>query len=68
MLRYFPSGLILGLGGYRTFDFGEPEIWPSLLVEYDDRFGYPTRLDIDWRLGLADDETFWAMRDLAPHR
>ena len=41
---------------------GEPG---SIIVEYDDQWGYPTNIYIDWDLGTADEETSYSASDLA---
>lgn len=36
----------------------------SITVEYDEEFGFPTQLTIDWDAGLADEETIYTAEDL----
>jgi uncharacterized protein DUF6174 len=40
----------------------------SVTIEYDPTFGYPTRLDIDWRREIADDEGYHQAANLQPMR
>ena len=36
----------------------------SITVEYDEEFGFPTQLYIDWDAGLADEETIYTAGEL----
>ena len=38
----------------------------ALEVEYDPSLGYPTRIDIDWDVDVADEEVTWTLSDLRP--
>ena len=40
----------------------------SVSIGYDPTFGYPTRLDVDWRREIADDEGFHQASNLQPLR
>ena len=37
-------------------------------VDYDDTFGYPRTIDIDYNFGIADEEIFYQASDLRPLR
>jgi hypothetical protein len=40
----------------------------SVAIGYDPTFGYPTRVDVDWRREIADDEGFHQASNLQPLR
>jgi hypothetical protein len=40
----------------------------SATIDYDPTFGYPTRLDVDWRRDIADDEGSHQASNLQPLR
>lgn len=40
----------------------------KVAVGYDPRYGFPAGIVIDWDLGMADEETYQNMSDLAPLR